>query len=196
MGAISMAISGALTAIKMKFDGFGIIIIAFTSAVGGGTLRDMLLTDKEVFWLHDSTYIYLILIGAIIAIVFKSKQRFIYRPLMFFDAIGLGFFTILGVQIGINQGLDLIHSVLLGTITGTFGGIIRDILVNKIPVIFQKEIYATISLLGGLSYYSLTFTGLPIFWMKIIPIAFIIIARLIVLRLKLSLPSIYSDKEE
>ena len=193
LGAFAMAISGALTAIKMRFDGFGIVIIAFVTAVGGGTLRDVI-TNREVFWLSNSTLIYSIFFGTFLAIILKSKQKLIYRPLMFFDAIGLGFFTIVGVEIGISQDLDMIFCIILGAMTGTFGGVLRDILVNEIPVIFRKEIYATVSIVGGIIYYSLKFTDLPLIWIKLIPIIFIISSRLVVLKLNLSLPSIYSKK--
>ena len=195
LGAFALAISGALTAIKMRFDGFGILIIAFVTAVGGGTLRDIL-TNREVFWISNSSLIYAILLGTIIAIIFKSRQKFIYRPLMLFDAIGLGFFTVVGVQIGIDHDLDLIICIILGAITGTFGGILRDILVNEIPIIFRKEIYATLSIIGGLIYFLLQSTTIPLIWVKSIPIFFIIIARLIVLKYNLSLPSIYSNNED
>ena len=145
--------------------------------------------------MQSPTLMYTILIGAAIAIIFKSKKKYIYKPLLFFDAIGLGFFTILGVEIGISQDLGAIYCVIIGTITGTFGGVIRDVLAHKVPVIFKKEIYATISILGGFIFYTLRFTDLPLIWVKIIPITFIIISRLIAVRFKLSLPSIYRDEK-
>ena len=194
MGAFTFSISGALTAIKMRFDGFGIAIVAFVTAIGGGTIRDLIL-NKQVFWMEDISFVYAILLGTIIAIIFRKKQKHIYRPLMLFDAIGLGLFTIIGVQIGISQGLEMVNCVLIGTMTGTFGGVIRDILVNQIPVIFRKEIYATISLVGGAIYYALSLTELPYLWVKLIPILLIISFRFIVLKLNWSLPSIYSKEE-
>ena len=195
IGSFALAISGALTAMSKRFDGFGVMIIAFATAVGGGTLRDMLLTEREVFWMTETNVLYFILLGTVLAVVFRSKQKLVYKPLLFFDAIGLGLFTITGVQIGIDQELSAINCIILGTITGTFGGIIRDILVNEIPVIFRKEVYATISLAGGALYFLLNSIALPQIWKQIIPIVFIITARLIVVYFKISLPSIYSAKE-
>ena len=191
IGSIALAISGALTAMSKRFDGFGVMIIAFVTAVGGGTLRDMLLTEREVFWLTDTTPLYFILLGTVIAIAFRSKQKMVYKPLLLFDAIGLAFFTITGVQIGIEQELSGLNCIILGTITGTFGGIIRDTLVNEIPIIFRKEIYATISLAGGGLYFLLHTLNTPQIWKQIIPIALIIIARLVVVYFNISLPSIY-----
>ncbi|MFT6322813.1 MAG: putative membrane protein YeiH, partial [Halieaceae bacterium] len=193
IGTFALAISGALTAINKKLDGFGIIIISFVTAIGGGTLRDVLL-QREVFWLGSPILMYTMIIAAVLAIIFKSKQKYIYKPLLLFDAIGLGFFTILGVEIGISQDLGAIYCVIIGTITGTFGGVIRDVLVQKIPVIFRREVYATVSIGGGIIFYALRFTDLPLIWTKIIPITFIILARLLVVRFELSLPSIYKKE--
>lgn len=195
VGSLALAISGALTAIRNKFDGFGILIIAFVTAIGGGTLRDVLLPNREVFWIHNTYIMYAIIVGTLIAIFLRNKHHYIYRPLMLFDSIGLGFYTIVGVGIGISQGLDAIFCILIGTITGTFGGVLRDILVNKVPIIFHKEIYATISILGGSLYYILSFSSLPLMAVKFIPITFIILARLVVLKFELSLPSIYAKDE-
>ncbi len=195
IGSLALAISGALTAIRNKFDGFGILIIAFVTAIGGGTLRDILLPNREVFWIHNTYIMYAIIAGTVIAIFLRNKHQYIYKPLMLFDSIGLGFYTIVGVGIGISQGLDAIFCILIGTITGTFGGVLRDILVNKAPIIFHKEIYATISILGGGMYYILTYTNLQVVAVKFIPITFIILARLVVLKFELSLPSIYSKEE-
>lgn len=195
IGSFSLAISGALTAIRNKFDGFGILIIAFVTAIGGGTLRDILLPGRTVFWLHHSSLVYAIILATILAIALRSKYHYIYKPLMLFDSIGLGFYTIVGVEIGVSQNLDAIFCILIGTITGTFGGVLRDILVNKVPVIFHKEVYATVSILGGGLFYILRLSDLPLFLIQIIPITFIILARLFVLKYELSLPSIYSKKE-
>jgi uncharacterized membrane protein YeiH len=195
LGSFSLAVSGALTAMHKRFDVFGVFIVGFVTAVGGGTMRDMFLTEREVFWLHDTSPLYAILIGTVLAILFRSKIKHLNKPLLLFDAIGLGLFTITGVQIGINQNLELINCVILGTITGTFGGIIRDILVNEIPVIFRKEVYATISILGGFVYYFLANSNLESLWTNLIPIVLIIALRLIVVYYKISLPSIYNKEK-
>jgi uncharacterized membrane protein YeiH len=195
LGSFSLAVSGALTAMHKRFDVFGVFIVGFVTAVGGGTMRDMFLTEREVFWLHDTSPLYAILIGTVLAILFRSKIKHLNKPLLLFDAIGLGLFTITGVQIGINQNLELINCVILGTITGTFGGIIRYILVNEIPVIFRKEVYATISILGGFVYYFLANSNLESLWTNLIPIVLIIALRLIVVYYKISLPSIYSKEK-
>ena len=155
LGSLTFAISGALKAINKKFDPFGVLIIGFVTAVGGGTIRDVLITDKSVFWLTETTHLYFILGGIILAIIFRNKLNKFNKSLSVFDAIGLGLFTITGVQIGLQNDLHFINCIILGTITGSFGGVLRDVLVNETPVIFKKEIYATICVLGGSIYYML-----------------------------------------
>ena len=102
VGSFIFAISGALVAIRKKLDPFGVLIVAFITAVGGGTIRDMLLSERDVFWLYNTTFIYAILGGAITAMIFKDKLNFFNKPMFFYDFVGLGIFTITGLQIGLD----------------------------------------------------------------------------------------------
>ncbi len=154
----------------------------------------MLLTDKTVFWLNESIHLYFIIAGVILAIIFRNKLNKFNKPLSFFDAIGLGLFTITGVQIGLDFDLHEINCIILGTITGSFGGVLRDVLVNEEPVIFKKEIYATISIAGGAIYLLLLKIGVVNPILQIAPILFIIISRQLVLKFNISLPQINKDK--
>jgi len=194
-GSFALAISGAMKAMGKKFDPFGVLIIAFVTAVGGGTMRDILLTEKSVFWFKETPYIYFIIAGTLIALVFRHKLAYFHKTLMVFDAIGLALYTIIGVQIGIENELDLINCVILGTLTGAFGGVLRDILVNEVPVIFHKEIYATVSIVFGLFYWTLYKLGVSNPILQIIPILFIIAARIIIMYYNVSFPSIYRKNE-
>ncbi|MGB2127935.1 MAG: trimeric intracellular cation channel family protein [Flavicella sp.] len=196
MGSFVFAISGALIAMRKRLDPFGVLIVAFVTAVGGGTIRDMLLSKRDVFWLFDTTIIYAILSGAIIAMIFKDKLRFFDKPLFFYDAVGLGLFTITGVQIGLDAALAPMICILLGTITGVFGGVLRDVIVNEIPVIFKKEIYATISIAGGAIYLILVRFDIQNPYLQIIPILGIIIARIIAVKYNISLPTIYKKDHD
>lgn len=195
VGSFVFAISGALTAMKKKLDPFGILIVSFITAVGGGTLRDMLLTGKDVFWLYETKIIYAVVAGAIIAMVLKNRLNFFNKPMFFYDAVGLGLFTITGVQIGIDYNLEPIICVLLGTITGVFGGVIRDVVVNRIPVVFKKEIYATASIFGAVLYLILIKLEVQNPYLQIIPIVSIIIIRILAVSLKISLPNIYKKQK-
>jgi uncharacterized membrane protein YeiH len=194
-GSFALAMSGALKAMAKKFDPFGVLIIAFVTAVGGGTLRDVLLEDRTVFWLTEVSYIYFIIAGAFIALIFRKKLAYFHKTLLFFDAIGLALFTVMGVQIGINFELSFINCIIMGTLTGAFGGVLRDILVNEIPVIFKKEIYATVSIAGGMIYWVLVQLEVPNIFSQIIPILLIIIARILIMYYKVSFPTIYRDEK-
>ena len=157
-GTLSFAIAGALAAMSKKLDPFGVLIIAFVTAVGGGTLRDMLLGEKPVSWLTDSRTVITIIVGAVLAMLFAGKLRR-FGLLTFFDALGLGFFTLTGIDKAIHAELQPGICIALGMVTGCFGGVIRDVLLNNVPLIFQKEIYASASLAGGILYYILLSFG-------------------------------------
>ncbi|MDI5898477.1 trimeric intracellular cation channel family protein [Flavobacterium sp. LB2P84] len=155
IGTMAFAMSGALTAMNKKMDPFGVFIIAFVTAVGGGTLRDIMIGRTPVGWMLDLKYVYVIIIGFVLAIIFRKKFDRLRTSLFLFDTIGLGVFTLIGLEKGINIGLHPVICVALGTMTACFGGVIRDILCTEIPVIFRREIYATICILGGIVFFIL-----------------------------------------
>ncbi len=195
-GVIAFAISGALTAMERKLDIIGIFIIAFATAVGGGSLRDIMLPDRDVFWLINPLYTYMAMIGTVLAIILRKKLDYLRSTLSLFDTLGLGLYTIIGVQIAIQNNLPGISCVALGAITGSFGGVIRDILVNEVPLVFQKEIYVTISILGGSYYYFIYEFASTAIWGEISAILIIIVLRLIVVKFEISFPSLYKTSEK
>jgi len=196
LGTAAFAISGALSAMNRKLDIFGIFIIAFVTGTGGGTVRDILIGNTPVTWMDNIIYIYLIGIVTILSIIFRTKINYLKTSLFLFDTIGLGIFTIIGVETGIQNNLDPIISVALGVMTGTFGGVIRDILCNEIPVIFRKEIYATACLIGGLVFIILHKLGVEREIIYIVTSLIVISIRLVVVKFKISLPSFYLSSEE
>lgn len=151
-GTFVFAISGMITAAQKKFDLFGATVIAFVTAIGGGTLRDVLIGSQPVGWMNDLTYIYLIISAVAITLLFKSYIMRLRKTLFLFDTIGIAVFTILGLQKTLGYGLSPVIALLMGTISAVFGGVIRDTLTNEIPLIFREEIYATACLFGGLMY--------------------------------------------
>ncbi|MBC7616790.1 MAG: trimeric intracellular cation channel family protein [Pedobacter sp.] len=188
LGTIAFAISGSFAAMQRRLDPFGVLIIAFVTSIGGGTVRDLLLGDTPVAWMRDVNYCLLILVTSLLTIFFKTHIKKFKVTLFLFDSIGLGLFTLVGVQKGIVFGLSPGICVALGTITGCFGGVIRDTLLNTIPLIFRKEIYATACILGGIFYFVLLYFKLEDDLAKVIAIAFIFALRIIVVKYKLSLP--------
>lgn len=191
MGTIAFAISGALSAMNRRLDLFGIFIIAFVTAIGGGTLRDILIGSTPVTWMENITYIYLIGVVTIFAIFFRKKLNYLKKSLFLFDTIGLGVFTITGVEMGVQNNLNPIISIAIGAMTGTFGGVIRDILCNEIPVIFRKEVYATACIIGGLAFVLLHELGVDTDIIYVTTSLTVIIIRLIVVKYHISLPSFY-----
>ncbi|MFD2727258.1 trimeric intracellular cation channel family protein [Hyunsoonleella rubra] len=195
LGTIAFAISGVLVAIHKRMDLFGILIIAFVTAVGGGTLRDLLIGNTPVSWMRDITYTYVILVSAVFAIIFRNKINYLRTSLFLFDTIGIGLYTVVGIQKGLNAELHPIICIALGTITASFGGVIRDILCNEIPVIFRKEIYATACILGGVIYFVLSQFPIKNNIVFIIAGLVVIVIRLLAVKFKISLPTIYSKEK-
>ena len=184
IGTMAFAMSGALTAMKKKLDPFGVFIIAFVTAVGGGTLRDILIGHTPVGWMQNLDYVYVIIAGFFLAVIFRKKLDRLRKSLFLFDTIGLGVFTLVGLQKGIDIGLHPIICIALGTMTACFGGVIRDILSNEIPVIFRKEIYATICIGGGLLFFILKILHWNEDVLYLITFLFIILLRLMAVRYK------------
>lgn len=190
-GTIAFAISGVLIAMNKRMDPFGILIIAFVTAVGGGTLRDILIGETPVSWMKDMNYTYAVLGSAVFAVIFKSKINYLRTSLFLFDTIGIGLYTVVGVEKGINSELHPIICVALGTISACFGGVIRDILCNEIPVIFRKEIYATACILGGFSYFALRQLPIDENIIFMTAGAIVIAIRILAVKFKIALPSLY-----
>ncbi|MBT0608404.1 trimeric intracellular cation channel family protein [Aequorivita echinoideorum] len=194
LGTIAFAISGVLTALHKRLDPFGILIIAFVTAVGGGTLRDILI-NAPVAWMRNLTYVYVIFGAAIFAVIFRKRLGYIRRSLFLFDTIGIALYTIVGVEKGLAADFPPVICAALGTMTACFGGVIRDILCNEIPIIFRKEIYATACILGATAYLFLLKTNLTEDIILIISGSIVITVRLCAVYFKLSLPSIYRKDE-
>jgi len=196
LGTIAFAISGVLIAINKKMDVFGILIIGFVTAIGGGTLRDLLIGNTPVVWMRDITYTYVILGSAIFAIIFQSKINYLRTSLFLFDTIGIGLYTLVGIEKGLSAELHPFICIALGTMTASFGGVIRDILCNEIPVIFRKEIYATACILGGITYFVLREFSIPYNDVFIIAGIVVISVRLLAVKFKIALPTIYSESKD
>lgn len=192
LGTIAFAVSGALTAMNKKLDIFGIFIIAIVTALGGGTLRDVLI-DAPITWMRDLTFVYVIIASAIVAVLFRKKLGYIRKSLFLFDTIGIALYTIVGVEKGIAADFPPLICIALGTMSACFGGVIRDILCSEIPIIFRKEIYATACIMGGLSYFLLLKTSLSSDVVVILSGSVVITIRLFAVVFKWSLPTIYKE---
>ena len=152
IGVAVFAISGALVAYKKKLDGFGVIVLASVTAIGGGTTRDVIL-NAPVFWLKDPTYLISISVASVVTIIWLNRQRGFPQILLeIADALGLAFFVVMGVQKALDYGMPDITAIVMGTITGCFGGMLRDVLARTTPMVLKSELYATTCIFGGLLY--------------------------------------------
>ncbi|AYN03038.1 trimeric intracellular cation channel family protein [Flavobacterium sp. 140616W15] len=190
IGTMAFAMSGALTAMNKRLDPFGVFIIAFVTAVGGGTVRDVLIGRTPVGWMLDLKYVYVIILGFILSVIFRKKFDKLRTSLFLFDTIGLGVFTLIGLERGILTGLHPIICIALGTMTACFGGVTRDILCNEIPVIFRREIYATICILGGIVFFVLKEWNLNDDILYLVTCIVIILVRLMAVKYKWYLPAL------
>lgn len=190
LGTFAFAVSGVFSAMEKKLDPFGVLIISFVTAIGGGTVRDVLVGNFPVNWLQNGSTVWVIFTAAIITMLFGSYLKHLNMPLFLFDALGLGLFTIIGLEVGLKHGFSPGICVALGTISACFGGVLRDVLLNKVPLIFQKEIYALACIIGGVVYYILSKTSAAGDVSKVGCILLIFAIRIIAVRFKLSLPRI------
>ncbi len=159
-GTFVFAVSGWLLASKKELDFFGAAVISFITAVGGGTLRDVLIGSTPVGWMQDINYLLIIASAMLATVFFKRIFEKLRRTMFLFDSIGIGLFTILGVQKTLGLGLSPVVAIMMGTISAVFGGVLRDTLVNEIPLIFRREVYATVCVAGGTTYWLLGETSL------------------------------------
>ena len=197
IGTVAFAISGIRLAATKKFDWFGAYTVGLVTAIGGGTLRDLLL-EIPVFWMQ--TWWYLAVTGLSLATVILFKSLLVSRDriLFVFDSVGLALFCVIGIQKTLTAGYPMWVATVLGVITGAFGGVIRDILINEEPIIFQKDIYATACLAGALVYWVIMVLGGPPFWQQMSCAIVVIGLRVLSLKYSLELPhlKINNDKSK
>lgn len=191
-GTVAFAISGIRMAAQKHFDWFGAYIVGLVTAIGGGTVRDVLL-DIPVFWMQTWWYLAVTALSLMIVIIFRNKLVQNHERLLFiFDTIGLALFCVIGVQKTIATGYPMWVAGIMGIITGAFGGVIRDILINVEPLVFRKDIYATACLAGVLIYWLILALGGSDFAGQISCAATVIILRCLAVKYSLSLPEMSS----
>ncbi|MEM1252680.1 MAG: trimeric intracellular cation channel family protein [Cyanobacteria bacterium P01_H01_bin.21] len=189
LGVAVSAVSGALAAGRKHLDLLGVIVVGVVNAVGGGTLRDVLLDRHPVFWIERPTYLYVTLGSTLLTVVHAKFFKPPYRALLVADAFGLALFSISGAQIAEQVELSNLLIVVMGTMTGTAGGLLRDVLLADIPVIFTRSrIYATAAIVGITAYLLLQAIGLLQTWAALISMTIIVSLRLAAIIWGLMLP--------
>ena len=159
IGTAAFAASGAWVGVRKQMDLFGVLVLGVVTAVGGGTLRDLLLGDIPPFSLKNESYIYIAIVVSLIVFANRVQFKTFEKPLLYFDAIGLGTFVVIGTTKALDFHLGLLGAILMGVMTGTAGGVIRDLFANQVPLIFRREIYASACVAGGLLLVALETVG-------------------------------------
>lgn len=193
LGTLAFAISGIRHAAAKHYDWFGGFVCGFAVAIGGGTLRDVML-DQTPFWMTSPMYVICTFAAQAFVIVFARSLRKLDNAWFFFDTLGLASFTITGIQKTLDCGFPFWVAIAMGCITGSAGGVIRDVLLNKVPVIFRKEIYAMASIAGGLLYWLLTFLGVNVAFTVGSVFALIVAIRILAVKYHISLPVLKGEK--
>lgn len=192
-GTFAFAISGIRLASGKQVDWFGAYLIGLATAIGGGTVRDLLL-DVTPFWMLDSKYFITTGVALLAALLFKEKILKWRNTLFMFDAIGLGLFTIVGISKSIEVNLPFWVCIVMGTITGSIGGVIRDVLLNEVPLLLRKDIYALACIAGGVVYFACLHFHLSINLTEFIAAFTVIFIRVIALKFHIHLPVLNSIK--
>lgn len=197
IGIFFFTISGSLAARDKKHyhDYFGVFFTGFITAIGGGTLRDMMLGAYPISWLNDKNILISIIIAFVFTLLFKKYIVKLRRTLFLFDTVGVGIYTILGVQKSLEYHVNPFAAVILGLISAVFGGVIRDTLLNEIPLIFAKEIYATACIFGAVLFVGMLYLKVDATIAATISMSLIIVVRVIAVKYKLALPKFDSGNE-
>lgn len=193
LGTLAFAISGIRHAAAKHFDWFGGFVCGFAVAIGGGTLRDVML-GLPPFWMTSPLYIVCTIVAQIFVISFSRMLKRLDNAWFFFDTLGLASFTITGIQKTIECGYPFWVAIIMGCITGAAGGVIRDILLNKTPVVLRKEIYAMASIVGGLLYWVLTDMNVNMAITGVATFVFIVTIRILAVKYHISLPLLKDDE--
>lgn len=189
LGTFFFAISGAIVIRDQHNDLFGATFTGFVTAIGGGTLRDMMLGSYPLVWIGDINFVYSILAGAVVAYLFFKSLARLTRTLLVFDTLGISFFTILGVEKALSLGVRPEIAAIMGMFSAIMGGVIRDVLTNETPVLFRKEIYATACLMGAILYLVLYRFDVDRNINLLISTGIILIIRFVAVKYHLALPN-------
>lgn len=195
VGTFAFAISGIRLASAKRFDWFGAYVVGAATAIGGGTLRDLML-GQDVFWMQNGTYLLCTGVALLWVIIFRKNLVHMHNTFFVFDAIGLALFTVVGIQKTIGLGLPMWVGIIMGTMTGAAGGVIRDVLINEEPLIFRKEIYAMACVLGGIAFALCNLICLATFPTHLICGATVFLTRVLAVKYQICLPTLRPEDDD
>ena len=192
-GTFAFAISGIRLASAKQFDWFGAYVVGVVTAVGGGTIRDILL-NAVPFWMEQASYLIVSALALLFVIAFRKYVIRLNNTFFIFDAIGLGLFVVVGIAKTLDFGFPMWVAIVMGTITGSVGGMMRDILVNEEPLIFRKDVYALACVFGGLIYYICMQTSMSAAMIQFVSALSVFLARIIAVKYHISVPVLKGEE--
>lgn len=193
VGTIAFAISGIRLAAAKHFDWFGAYIVGLVTAIGGGTLRDMMLNTTP-FWMENIWYMGVTALSLLYVILFRKQLVRLNSTFFFFDTVGLALFVVIGIQKTLLFGFPMWVAIVMGMITGAFGGVVRDILINEEPLIFRKDIYGTACIAGGVVYWLMTLFGAPELVQQLLCAVTVVAIRLFAVKYNWSIPVLHNNE--
>ena len=192
IGTFAFAISGIRLASAKQFDWFGAYVVGMATAIGGGTIRDVLL-DVTPGWMTDPIYLICTGLALFWVIAFGKYLIHMRNTFFLFDSIGLALFTVVGVGKSIALGYPYWVAIIMGSITGAAGGVIRDVFINEIPLIFRKEIYAMACVVGGLAYWICDFAGMEAYGCQVVGGVTVFFTRILAVKYSICLPTLKGE---
>lgn len=193
-GTFAFAISGIRLASAKQFDWFGAYVVGLVTAIGGGTTRDLLL-NVTPFWMLQPSYLVVTAVALFFVILFGKYLIRLTNTFFIFDTIGLGLFVVVGIEKTIAFGFPFWVVIIMGMITGSVGGIIRDILINEVPLIFRKDVYALACVLGGIVYYIFSLLGMAPQVVQLAALCSVIVTRVLAVKYHIGLPVLKGHDE-
>lgn len=190
IGIIACATAATILAQQKRLDFFGCILVAMVGAIGGGTIRDVMLDRHPLFWMTDLNYVVVITVASLIVQVMTSWQQKLDGTIKLFDAIGLAAFSVIGLSVALSMGSHPLIAVMMGVLTSIAGGIMRDMICNEIPLVLRREIYISASIIGALSYFLLDWAGASSSVREFSMLMVIFVVRMCAIRFDWHLPSL------
>lgn len=194
VGTFAFAISGIRLAAKKDFDLFGAYVVGLVTAIGGGTIRDLCI-GLPPFWMQNANYLIWSGVALLFVIIFRKYLVHFNVTFFIFDTIGLALFTVVGMEKTLDAGYDFWVAIIMGCITGAAGGVIRDIFINEIPLIFRKEIYAVACIIGGMIYYLCVKLGVDVSVTQIVSALSVALTRIVAVKFHIALPHIKAEQD-
>lgn len=196
IGIVAESMTAAVTASRMRMDLFGVITLGALTALGGGTVRDIMLGSYPLTWVEEPKFLVICVLASALTMALTWLMYQLRKFFLVADAVGLSAFVVLGIQTALSEGHGFVIAAVAAVVTGVFGGVIRDILSDRVPLVFREELYASIAIMGTVVYMGLQHLGVPDWAVAVVTVVFVFVTRLLSLRFGWSLPNFDYDEKK